>query len=148
MSRKVESWWPLSASLFMLGVTYALYPYINVEEDSVNNALNSAITTASILAGFTGTLVSIILGTENRRSMKWIADAGDLPRLISFTFRTILANIFLVVASFVGQIFDIAGSGWSADRICKSMWVGLFAYCVTSFIRVSAILLEIMRDPN
>lgn len=137
-----ERWYPT-----MFGAALAFAAWLldfSLPDDSKKELLSATITIGGILAGFLGTAKTILLGLP-REVQQRLRTSGYLDNLTLYLGEAMLGSLTVAVIS-VGGFF------WIMTKhpvLFASAWIGVFAYSIIAFWRVSKIMLLLLRlDPN
>jgi hypothetical protein len=156
-----ESWYPTGCG----GLTFIvvlLYPISAVSYKAfIKDVVPTAVSVAAILAGFQGTIHTILLSIRKSRAVRELQQSGHFTKLVSFVGSGVLSLlIFVAVAmgvlafraatldtgvggSKLGQ--DVIPSIWSATRLFSAMLTALFVHAIASSIRIIRLVVLLLK---
>lgn len=138
-SLQLERWTPALLGSVALFASFLLG--FSLPNSARNEILAAAISVGSILAGFTGTSKAILMALPPDGVIARVRSSGYIEDLACYMSDALVASLAVCVFSILGY-FSL---GELAESYYAPVWLMLGVLAVTSFWRVSKIMLLILR---
>jgi len=151
---RIEKWHPL---LFSVIVFIALFfapscafpPY----DTAFDNVIGAVVTSSSILIGFVGVLLSLLIGVKETPLIISLFEIKGASLLRKYFAQSILSGFFLLVLSVILYLRDwivaiSSGFEFDAYSFLVSLWVSLIIFVVLAACRIINIMMIILFKSN
>lgn len=141
MSLSLERYYPVALALLIGGLSYKFNaPFPGDEKEF----LAAALSLGAVLTGFVATAQAILMALPSDSVMGRLRSTGYIDDLIRYIAEALYAGLIFCT-------MNVAGFYLLKDKhyfdIFSSVWVGAFFYSVLSFMRVTRLMMRIMRSP-
>jgi len=138
-SLQIERWTPALLGSVALFASYLLG--FSFPDSARKEILAAAISVGSILAGFTGTSKAILMALPPDGVIARVRSSGYIEDLACYMTDALIASLAVCVFSILGY-FSL---GEVAEAYYAPVWLMLGVLAISSFWRVSKIMLSILR---
>ncbi|NNG67734.1 hypothetical protein [Caldanaerobacter subterraneus] len=151
-----EKYWPLFLSLIIAFLFFVIIPNKIKIPQNFDNFLTAAITFISIILGFLGVALTIILSIRNTELMEFIFQNTSKERLKNYFKNPIISGFFDVIVTIGLYFFDIYKDytittklGITVGKCILILWIFLSMYFLFSSYRIiDIVMIIIFKDPK
>lgn len=141
MSLSFERYYPIVVALLIGFGSYKMRtPFPNDEKEF----LAAALSLGAVLTGFVATAQAILMALPSDSVMGRLRATGYIDDLIRYIAEALYAGVIYCTVNVAG--FYLLKDKLYFD-IFSSIWIATFFYSVISFIRVTRLMMRIMRSP-
>lgn len=106
--------------------------------------LAAALGLGAVLTGFIATAQAILMALPSDSVMRQLRTSGYLEDLVEYIGRALLGGFAFCVINLAG--FSLLYAGLSYKNLYWTLWIAAAVYSALTFLRVSKIMLRIMRS--
>ncbi|MGE5523160.1 MAG: hypothetical protein ACM3SS_05540 [Rhodospirillaceae bacterium] len=145
MSLWVERWLPVVLAALATAAWRYVDPQPTLSEQAVNDFLSASINIGAILTGFLATSKAILMALPADSVMGRIRSSRYIDDLANYLAQAIWGCLTFAVANLVG--FFAIGHFQASWEWFGTVWLALAVFSVGAFVRVTTIMLQILRHP-
>lgn len=156
MNRKIdyEKYGPILFSIMITFLFFIIVPNkINIPKN-FDNFVTSVITFVSIILGFLGVTLTILLSIRNSELIEFIFQTVSRERLKKYFIKPIIWGFFTIVITISLYFFDIYKDyvlikNFSIGKCVLTLWFFLITYFIFSSYRIiDIVMLIVFKNPN
>lgn len=145
-----EKYYPIGLSFLTIFLLFLFRHSISDPAKLADQICENAISLSVTLVGFFLTILTLVSSIDSRR-MRFVRDAGELPRVLKYLKQAINSNIVLIAISFLIKYFEHRKNSllsWYGVNVFDMLYVFIFIFTILLSFRFTQIFVSLLADPR
>ncbi len=143
MKKIYEKYYPVIGGV-VVAVIFGRCDINLIESENISDALNASITIASIVIGFLGAILPVILGMRNDSAfVRYIFELDKEKMFLKYIKRTIVSSVISIIISMMLFFRDMYENRFIYDYIFY-IWIGFMIYLLLCTYRSVSNMMELV----
>lgn len=137
--------YPLICTIIGTGLVFKFSGFVSKFDTLIPLLTQSSLTISATLLGFLLTILTII-NTISTRRMQFVKESGGYPVLLSYLSKAIIANIAVVLFSFVELFLDRSKINCTVTMVADYCFIFVALFSIMLTTRFAIIFIQLLAD--